>query len=499
MLLNERQKLASILQTSADKLNIPDHVYEDATLKYEDVGEHLAADDSDLRDYKPQIYVQGSFRLGTVVQPYGQCDEYDIDLVCQLEMKKESVTQQDLKAKVGNRLKKREDLAKILEPSRRCWILDYPSAAGMPSFHMDVLPSIPNEERSPTGILLTDTEHTKWQKSNPIAYAEWFKKRMAVSFRVRKAALAETMLASIEEVPDWQVKTPLQCCVQILKRHRDIHFEKKPDVKPVSIILTTLAAHAYQNEEDIFDALIGIAKSMPNFIENRDGRWWVQNPVDDGENFADKWNEYPERKTAFLAWLQKVSVDFANVSKAETVAHGLIMLDEALGRQTMDKVATELGVKRASLLPAVVSADPLVPALGNSSHALSPATQFQFVPIPQYTAKVLAGVYFKKGSKKGRFLWPLGDKSVPKGVWLKFSAKTNVPEPHLIRWQVVNTGEEAIRDKQPRGDFYNAEDPDKLVRWESTSYRGTHWVEAFVLNGNGVCVARSGKFFVKVR
>lgn len=499
MLINERQKLASILQTSADKLDVPEHVYEDATLKYEDVGEHLAADDSDLNAYKPQIYVQGSFRLGTVIQPYGRGDEYDIDLVCQLELRKDSVTQKDLKAKVGDRLEKREDLAKILKSSRRCWILDYPSETGMPGFHMDVLPSIPNDERKPTGILLTDTELTKWQKSNPIAYAEWFKKRMEMIFRVKKAALAETMLSSIEEVPDWRVKTPLQRCVQILKRHRDIHFQKNSEVKPVSIILTTLAAHAYHNEEDIFDALTGIAKRMPNFIENRNGRWWVQNPVDDGENFADKWNDYPERRTAFMEWLQKVTDDFAKVSKAETVVDGLIMLDESLGRQTMDKVATELGIKRASLLPAVVSKVPLVPDLGNSSHAVSPATQFQLTLIPQYTVKVSAGVYFKKGNKKGRFLWPLADKPAPKRVWLKFTLKTNVPEPYSIRWQVVNTGDEAIFCKQPRGDFYNADDFDKNVWWESTAYRGTHWVEAFVLNGNDVCVARSGRFLVKVR
>lgn len=501
MLINERQILASILQTSAEQLDIPDHVYEDATLKYEDVGEHLAADDSDLRAYKPQIYVQGSFRLGTVVQPYGHSGEYDIDLVCQLEMRKESVSQNDLKAKVGDRLKIREDLAKILKPSRRCWILDYPAEVGMPGFHMDVLPSIPNEERKPTGILLTDTELTKWQKSNPVAYAEWFKKRMDVIFRLKKAALAESMAASIEDVPDWRVKTPLQRCVQILKRHRDIYFENKPDIRPVSIILTTLAAHAYQNEEDIFDALNGITKRMPNFIENRNGRWWVQNPVDDGENFADKWNDYPERRAAFMVWLQKVSSDFARVSKANTVYDGLTILGESLGRQAMDKVAIELGVMRASFLPAIVSTASSVPVLGNASHALSPATQFQLNLMPQYTAKISASVYFKnkKGSKKGRFLWPLSDKPAPKHVWLKFTVKTNVPEPYSIRWQVVNTGEEAIRDNQPRGDFYNEDDPDKHVRWEPTAYRGTHWVEAFVLNGAGVCVSRSGKFLVKVR
>lgn len=499
MLINERTKLASILQATADALDIPDHVYEDAALKYEDVGEHLAAEDSDLRDYNPQIYVQGSFRLGTVVQPYGRGDEYDIDLVCQLEIKKESITQKDLKEKVGARLKARNDLAKILESSRRCWTLDYPAEAGMPSFHMDVLPSIPNEERRPTGILLTDTELIRWQKSNPVAYAEWFKKRMEVIFRVRKAALAESMRASIEEVPDWRVKTPLQQCVQILKRHRDIYFEKKPDVKPVSIILTTLAAHAYQNEEDIFDALYGVAKRMPSFIENRNGIWWVQNPVDNGENFADKWNEYTERRTAFMAWLQKVSLDFSNLSKAATVDDGLNLLNESLGRQTIGKVSAKLGVNRSSLLPAVVATSPSVPALGDTSHAQSPASKFQLITQPQYAVKVTAGIYFKKGNKKGHFLWPMADRPVPKNVWLKFTAKTNVPEPNSIRWQVVNTGEEALRAQQPRGDFYESDDSDKHIRLESTSYRGTHWVEAFVLNNHGVCVARSGRVYVKVR
>jgi hypothetical protein len=55
MLIDDRSRLAAILQAVADALDIPDHVYEDATLKYEDVGDHLAADDSSLRAYNPNI------------------------------------------------------------------------------------------------------------------------------------------------------------------------------------------------------------------------------------------------------------------------------------------------------------------------------------------------------------------------------------------------------------------------------------------------------------
>jgi hypothetical protein len=210
VLINEREVVASFLKETADALDIPEHVYEDATIKYEDVGEHLGADDSDLKQYDPQIYPQGSFRLGTVVQPIDGESGYDIDLVCQLEIAKELTTQESLKERVGKRLEERADLKEILESSRRCWVLNYPSDQGMPKFHMDVLPSIPNFERPPTGILLTDTELVRWQKSNPVAYANWFKSRMSAIFERRKAAFAESIQANVEDVPDWKIKTPLQ-------------------------------------------------------------------------------------------------------------------------------------------------------------------------------------------------------------------------------------------------------------------------------------------------
>lgn len=53
---------------------------------------------------------------------------------------------------------------------------------------------------------------------------------------------------SVRAVPKYQSnKTPLQRAVQILKRHRDIMFAGDED-KPVSIIITTLAAKAYQEK-----------------------------------------------------------------------------------------------------------------------------------------------------------------------------------------------------------------------------------------------------------
>jgi hypothetical protein len=496
-MLNNKAQLSTLLTKTASALDIPDHVYEDATLKYEDVGEWLATEDSELKCYNPEIYVQGSFRLGTVVRPLTDADEYDIDLVCRLTIEKEQVTQANLKKMVGDRLRKRDDLAKILEPSRRCWILDYPAENQMPEFYMDVLPAIPNPERPPTGILLTDTELKLWQKSNPIAYADWFYERMKVIFQLKRASLAESIQAKVEEVPEWEVKTPLQTAVQILKRHRDIHFQNQQEIKPISIIITTLAARAYRNQPDVYDALADIVQDIEanwgkaGYVENRNGRWWVANPVDPDENFADKWNDYPERREAFFKWVKKVHADFSSAARKQTLDEAADEMSPLLGRRAMTKAAEDMGLRASSALPVMIHPQIQVPALGDTRHL----QRAQWLEIPQYTARVTATVHFKSG---GRLLWPLMDKPVSKKLWLRFKAKTNTPSPYEVRWQVTNTGWEASQARQLRGDFYESDKGIDGERWESTAYAGTHLVEAFIIK-NGVCVARSGQKQVRIK
>jgi hypothetical protein len=486
-----------LLVKTGSALDIPSDVYEDATLKYEDVGNWLGAQDSDLLQYAPDIYVQGSFRLGTVVRPINDADEYDIDLVCRLEIAKEQTTQKKLKDLIGDRLKKRDDLAKIIEPSRRCWTLDYPAEDLMPHFHMDVLPAIPNLLRTPTGILITDTELTHWQWSNPRAYADWFYERMKVIFEEKRAALAESIQAKVEEVPEWQVKTPLQIVVQILKRHRDFHFQGREDDKPISIIITTLAARAYRNQPDVQDSLQGIVRDIeanwgkPGYVENRNGIWWVANPVDDGENFADKWNEYPERRLAFQQWVKKVRSDFTSAASKRTLNESVDALAPVLGKRTMTKAAQDLGLSIPSALPVLARAGSMVPALGDTRHCVAPTWRENKV----YDARLSGTVHFKRA---GRLLWPLTDSPVSRKLWLRFKLKTNTPPPYEVQWQVVNTGREAAAAGDLRGTIFRDTDEGDGMHWESTKYVGTHWVEAFIIK-NGVCVARSGRKLVKIR
>jgi hypothetical protein len=150
----------------------------------------------------------------------------------------------------------------------------------------------------PTGILLTDKQLRLWQHSNPIGYATWFQVRSELDRHLVEAKRH----AHVADVPDWDVRSTLQRLVQVLKWHAMLYFADDPDNRPPSILITTLAARAYVGEGDLFTGTRNVLAGMGNFVQNRNGRFWVPNPAHEEENFADKWNEYPERREAFIRW-----------------------------------------------------------------------------------------------------------------------------------------------------------------------------------------------------
>ena len=132
---------------------------------------------------------------------------------------------------------------------------------------------------------------------------------MADVLKEAKRAFAAENKLEIENVSAYRVKTPLQKAIQLLKRHRDICFKNNDDDAPISIIINTLAAKAYNGEKNVYEALCTILDHMHEYIEIKDGVYWVKNPVMEEENFADKWELYPQRKDNFYKWLYQAKED----------------------------------------------------------------------------------------------------------------------------------------------------------------------------------------------
>jgi hypothetical protein len=77
---------------------------------------------------------------------------------------------------------------------------------------------------------------------------------------------------------------------------------------------------------------------------------------------------------------------------------------------------------------------------------------------------------------------------LPKGRSLRFHVEhCNVPEPYQLMWKVRNVGAEAERRKMIRGQI--SADGGRHQQYESTSFHGEHFVEAYVIKDD-VCVAR---------
>ena len=353
-----------VLEALGREIDIPEHLLEKATDRYLAVGRHLDRPASSIRHLEPEISPQGSMLLGTVTRPIGDADEYDFDLVCLLKATKLDYTQAQLKADVGHEIKdyaESNNMHEDPEEGRRCWTLTYSDGE---KFHMDILPAIPDRQAyqallahkghvalasDPTmidhAIAITDKDHPAyrrismdWLVSNPKVYAAWFKMRQAHEMIRRKRTLVDGRIyASVEDVPDHKVKTPLQRSVQLLKRHRDVMFQGR-DERPISVIITTLAAHAYQGEQTIVEALQTILPTMDEYIEDRGGKKLVRNPVNPEENFADRWAGDPARQRAFDEWLDAARRDFGEFFAA-SISRVPEEFQRAMTSKTMAKVS----------------------------------------------------------------------------------------------------------------------------------------------------------------
>jgi hypothetical protein len=320
--------VAQLLTGAIQTLDLPPELRAHAEWRFDEIGTHLTDHGDSLGGAPWDVYPQGAFLLGTVISPVGRDGEYDVDLVCRRDIKPTSTTRMALKADTGSALTGYVQDATLgpvtLKEGNRCWTLTEEHRG----FHADVLPAIPDPDGSGTGILLTDRTYARWLHSDPKGFAAWFKDRMKREFDSKLLKMAEARGSTIEAIPEYEVKTTLQVAVQALKRHRDVHFIDSVEMKPPSILLTTLAAHSYRGEQNLFDAVVMMADEMPRHVERDGQEWFVRNPVQPAENFADRWQTEPERRDAFFGWIESLKRNLDEIGRTD----GIPLLSERMAK-----------------------------------------------------------------------------------------------------------------------------------------------------------------------
>jgi len=369
-----------ILNVLAGEIDIPDSNYDIAERRYKALSDWFANPSSQCSSFDPHLYVQGSFRLGTVIRPLNADGEYDLDMSCRLRagISKALHTQKQLKELVGADIETyrvAQGFKQAREEKTRCWRLKYSDNL---NFHLDAVPSIPEDSGrrtlireammkfgSPAGIAdaaatlacaITDNTRLNyssptndWPVSNTEGYALWFESRVEQSRLLMEKWASEARAARIDKLPINKRKSPLQKCIQLLKRHRDVMFKNDSDGKPISVIITTLAAMAYGGETELDDALNGLLQRMGAFV--RPGIPRVPNPVNPAEDFADKWAK-PEHAHHRLEqnlhlWLGQAKQDVLALQSVHTA--------EAISKQARSIFALELSEEVMKGIPGLTT------------------------------------------------------------------------------------------------------------------------------------------------
>ena len=292
-------ELTFLLQEIVKDLQIPPSTDEAVRQHYRAIGSHLA-DAPEVEECSPSLFTQGSYRLGTTVRPVRR-DEFDLDFVVELAQISPAETSRDVYGRVLSALQSSGVYRSRLTKLPRCIRVNYAS-----SFHIDVVPAIPDANSATGGILIPTHSGAEWgwASTDPRGYIRWFESQ-SVEPRMRN----RMMEAKIEPLPSNDSKTSLQLGVQLIKRYQDKHVADD-ELRTPSILVTTVAARAFDGSAPLLRTVDKIVSTLVS-LANQSPAPIVPNPTIATENIARKWGENPDVYRAFGAWTEELRTDWA--------------------------------------------------------------------------------------------------------------------------------------------------------------------------------------------
>lgn len=328
---NKATQLDDLLDKMAEALQLDDTRYDRMKTSYESVKKWIEEDEIFFKPYNYDVYPHGSVRILTTVKPIGK-NEFDLDIAIHLKSNTPHTPQRiyaELKRCMAAYAQKH---GLKVEAKNRCIRLNY---AG--DFHMDILPGIQENPFDQNKIKVPDRELGDWVSSNPRGYGDWF---MGKANLVRESLLEKALRAEKLPADNFKHKKPLQRAVQLIKRYRDMYFQKDDTYKTSSIILTTIAGHFYRGEESIFDTVDNIITTIRTKVNQPIGRLKIVNPVNAEEDFTDKWDDEPEYYEAFKKFASHLYNEWQKLKMQNGVLEEGIIMKGLFGDDIFRKAQT---------------------------------------------------------------------------------------------------------------------------------------------------------------
>jgi hypothetical protein len=439
-------------------------------------------------DWRPTVLrfsAQGSWAHKTIIKPPGSRG-FDADLLVFIQPVN-GWTPKDYVLELRRVLGASGTYKDKLTLGNRCVMLEYSG-----DFSLDIVPCLVDRPPIPQRFEICNRTDDMYEQTDSEAFTAWLDQRNT-----------------------WVGNDYLREVIRLMKYLRDV----KTTFSCKSVLLSTLIgntvtqADAYYQATNFADrptALRTLVGRLDDYLQARPKLHKVSNPVLWTEDFVRHWDD--DKYENFRAMIHKYRGWIDDAYNASAEAESVRKWRRVFGDQfapdnqlVLTEVAT--AIRPVAFPPRFQDAVHAVKLAGRNILANVPFS-LPWVQPPAFSAVApqnRVGVNVKATqheSKNGPAIGPMTSGSIiskRSAILFEAVAPNGAPfgKDYDVQWRVVNTDHDANYAHCLRGGFYPSSKPGR--RWETTLYRGVHWVEAFVLRKRDrLCVGASNRFFVVI-
>jgi hypothetical protein len=294
------------------------------------INDHLERQESALRGMVNLLYPQGSMAIGATIASRMRTDEFDVDTIAELALPVGTAPQLALDLLFGSvRGEPGSRYYNMAERRTRCVTIHYADR-----MHIDLTPAIlwvpglprtsvlfhhkPDDELEPAYRLL----------ANPWGFAAWFKEQtpldraFAAAFAKRAAVWDAAVLAKRADAVPLPAQQPADekakavIVLQLLKRWRNVQYDRRNVRRPPSVMKAKLVADAANTTETLFSELALQAAHIRRVVgdaHDRRRKMYVVNPRCEHDVLTDRWPASLDDQELFLRDLDRLIARLAEL------------------------------------------------------------------------------------------------------------------------------------------------------------------------------------------
>jgi len=351
-----------LLADVAVRIQLSPTDYQLAVDRYHVIHEWIEREDSPLFGVITDFYTQGGFAIGATVARHATDDEFDIDVMAQLDYRAEvdpefvlATLDEAIRAERGSRYHNKADR------KTRCSTVYYSDA-----MHLDVTPTVrligTNEK---TGLIFhskpEDPQEPKLTLlANPHGFAQWFiqqtppdqnfgaffEKRSLDHDRNRRSFQERADAAPVPDQCPAYRKSRAVIALQLIKRWRNLAYDRRHKSRrlPPSVLLAYYVAKQANKTNTLSEELSHQVERMIATLraaQSRGGTIVERNPECPDDVLTDRWPANLSDQRLFIGELQSFAVKLERLRGDISLAETQKILEDLFGERPAQSVVKD--------------------------------------------------------------------------------------------------------------------------------------------------------------